>query len=67
MLHVAWEPIDQNDPANLSGYQIVNQEFVSTDCTPYLSCPKFRGCYGELFVINFILFVLSRFKASLVP
>jgi hypothetical protein len=65
MLHLTQETVDQYGLSYLSGYQFVNQwNFVFTDSSMYLSLyPMFNGHCGELFVINFITFILSRFIA----
>jgi hypothetical protein len=60
------EPTDQYGFSSLNGYQFVSQGILCTDSSIYLSLrPVLNEDHGELSVINFIIFVLSRFRASL--
>jgi hypothetical protein len=67
MLHLTWEPFDQYDSSKLSGYQPVNQETLCLLSLLYTFLHKHYVMHSvvELFVINFIIFVLSRFSTNL--
>lgn len=68
MLHFTQEPTDQYGFFfQFSGYHFVKKEFFFfADSAIYLSSyPVLNEYFGELFVINSMIFVLSSLRASL--
>jgi hypothetical protein len=61
------EPIDQRDFSILGGYQFVDQGTLYLLPPPHIClCNQYlKVCSDEFFVINFIIFVLSRFRANM--
>jgi hypothetical protein len=66
MPHITSESSDQYDSSNSGGYQFVDQGILYLLTLLYIfHYIQYLMHIGELYVTNFIIFVLSKFRASL--